>query len=462
MKRERISPCIFAVVLLLAIAVPPPSAAQMTESLTATATCSLTGNRYDDARFVLSTPAEVNVSYDGVDGNWWIAQEPAGPVLISVQDGELLYALGVAVSGDARAGWEFTLPAGSFLMHADCTALGASGSATVRLPAAPAPPPGPQYLAIARASAGPSGSDGDWAHGYNDRVFTLVARQLVALSGPSSEGSSTGYIIDIDNTRWWSMTGGTLGSGSTLDLPPGTYCLHVDYPKGTTAQFSDQWALRFVGPTQPRGDKTSVRGQYNPSPTEDAPKYEEVAFVLTAPQVVGLRPESGNATYWIVDATGTRWYDEINGVTQSCSAWVLPSGTQPGRPKAEPEGLLLPAGTYLLHVDAGGTGAGRYGVSVDFIGSRSEPFAWPEAVRCPCGRRSPLGTGGSLLDRLLGLPQGIKDVIEKRIQRVIEEIVDEMFDDLLGPECQSAIFLPALGLLGVCLSVSRRRRDRRR
>ena len=443
MKPRRIVYSALAAWLLLVVAPAPPVAAQGTVQRTATANCTLTGNRYDDLRFVLSAPAEVTVDYDR-DGTWWIRQEPSGPAIIGVTNGASTYWAGLQYREIAIGEIKVSLPAGDFLLHADCSGGTRSAMVTITLPAPPSPPPGTTYKVTARASSEATSEASGWVHGYNDRIFILAARQVVTfIGGGSVENESTGRIDDSVGTTWWAMDRGTVRSGSTLDLPAGTYCLHVDWPKSLPVQFSDQWTLQFVGPAQPGGAKATVRGEYDPSPTGDQSKYQDAAFTLSAPQVINLRPEVNSANYWIVDTTGMRWYDESNGVTQSCSGWVEPTTANGDR------GPLLPAGTYLLHVDAGGVGTSRYGVSIDFVGVSTPAFPWPSGIHCPCVRRP--GIVGAIQAEILRIKRQIEARIQAEIERQIEEYINEM--------CSSAMIVPAVALVGV-LAWRRRRTPR--
>src|SRR3974390_2973053 len=79
--------------LLLAAPAPGARAQSPVDTLVATANCSATGNTYQDARFTLSSPATVKVTFD-VDGTWWIGLSPAGPVLANVVNGQVLLPAG--------------------------------------------------------------------------------------------------------------------------------------------------------------------------------------------------------------------------------------------------------------------------------------------------------------------------------------------------------------------------------
>ncbi|MBM4460611.1 MAG: hypothetical protein FJ011_23100 [Chloroflexi bacterium] len=253
----------------------------------------------------------------------------------------------------------------------------------------------------------------------------------------------------------WEIDKGTVLSGSTLALLPGGYCLHVDWAQDLPVQISDQWTLQFVGPVQPTAPKASATALFDPGAT--SARYDDAAFELVAPQVVSLSimGDATTPTYWIVDSAGITWYTVVKGLTQSGSAEVEASGgIPPGRPPAAGGGILLPAGRYLLHVNAGGAPI-RTAITVHFAGREIEKFPWP-AQRNPCGARPESGTpeGGCRLLDLRCHYQNVRSAIEQRIQQEIERQIAAYLEQM----CGSAMALPASAVGLVLL----RRRSRQR
>jgi hypothetical protein len=444
-----------------------PAEAQEVEVKTASAICLGGSNRYDDVRFNLSAPATVGVQFD-TDGNWWLRQEPAGPMLAQVLKGEATIPSGASTGGGTLRQLSVALPAGTFILHCDCSGASRdrSGAAILTVPASPPTPEGPTYLVTARADADPVTQAG-WVHGYNDRVFVLTSRQVVSFGsygGPSTSNAtkSTGWIADANGTTWWAIDAGTIRSRSTLDLQPGIYCLHTDYAKDMPVAFSDQWTLQFVGPTQPAGAQTTVTALYNPNPTGNESKYEDAAFILAQPQVVTLGADAATASGWIVDSTGLVWYRMSNGVTQSTSSWAGPGGGKtPGKAQGV-EGVMLAAGTYLVHADAGGAGTGKIRVNVTFAGTSTAAFPWPSPMRDACyqsaqGGQAP-AAGGSTAGgsdeetvkcKWSDVPcqlEVARRTIEKRLQGIIERMIAEWIQEI----CATSYVAP-ITLVGVVL-----------
>ncbi len=147
----------------------------------------------------------------------------------------------------------------------------------------------------------------------------------------------------------------------------------------------------------------------------------------------------------------------IKGLVQSCSAPVIPPpGTEPGRPPSV-EGVLLPPGYYLLHVDQGGVGSSRVAVTAYFSGSAAEPFPWPSPVRCPCYDQplaGPASGGGCRIWDVRCHYETIRAEIERRIQEAIAQAIEKQLEEMCGGS--TALAPLAMGL--VLLRRSRRKK----
>ena len=455
---QQIMLCCFCAVLLIIAGQSSTSAQGQTETLVATAECTLTGNKFDEVGFTLSSPSVVTVKYDP-DGTWWISMMPTGPMFAWVDIGKVIMPAGTTPAGATLTELQVALPAGVFHLHGGCSGPQRNRSAqtTIDIPVSPPTPPGPFYHVTARAHQPPSESPPDgWVHGYNDRLFYLTASQVVSfypnpygnpglLGGPPQ---SNGWIADFNGNILWEIDKGTVLSRSTLALLLGGYCLHVDWAQDLPVQISDQWTLQFVGPLQPTDPKASTTAVFDPSGT--SPQYDAAAFELTAPQVVKLSimGDTTTPTYWIVDSTGITWYRVYHGLTQSGSAEVYSTGgTPPGRPPAAEGDILLPAGQYLLHVDAGGTPI-RTAITVHFVGREIEKFPWP-SQRDPCGARPGEATseGGCQILDLQCHYQNIRRAIEQRIEQEIERQIAAYLEQM----CGSAMLLPLLAFALILL-----------